>query len=62
MASGNLSMSAMQIRSNAALLGGALFISADLSDDVELSGLAFQDNSAILGEPCFSAAAALTDM
>lgn len=54
MASGNLTLAAMQIRGNAALLGGGLYLSTDLAQDVELQGLAFQDNFGLLGQAAVS--------
>ena len=49
MAAGNVSLIGMQINNNAALLGGGLFIAANLSQSVELASLALQNNYAMLG-------------
>ena len=39
----------MQLNNNAALLGGGLYLAADLSQDVDMKGLAFQSNFGLLG-------------
>ena len=50
LAAGNASLTGLQMQSNAALLGGGFFISANLAESVVLAGLALQNNFAILGE------------
>ena len=49
MAADNFSLSQMSVAGNAAYLGGGLFVSADVSLDVSLGGLIFEDNFAVLG-------------
>ena len=49
LASPDFSLSQLQVSDNAAYLGGALFVGADLSANVSLSELNFSNNFALLG-------------